>query len=69
MATGVSISQDYSRYLSVLMPLVVLVQASLSKSWARGLTWENLRARPSDVFAVDTDTWLALDPIQLVVIQ
>ncbi len=26
-------------------------------------------ARPSDVFAVDTDTWLALDPKQLVVIQ
>jgi ABC-type Fe3+/spermidine/putrescine transport system ATPase subunit len=26
-------------------------------------------ARPSDVFAVDSETWLALDPAQLVVIQ
>lgn len=28
--------------LSVLMPLVVLVQASLSKAWGRGFAWDNL---------------------------
>jgi iron(III) transport system permease protein len=28
--------------LSVLMPLVVLIQASLSKAWGRGFAWDNL---------------------------